>query len=310
MKHRAVLLAAAGLLAGCGAGEPEVALAERLPGSPTPPAADAPVCRAVEAGRPLPDEARESSGLAQSRRDPSLFWTHNDAGSGPDLFAVDADGRLATRVAVQGAEAADWEDLESGPCDAGDCLYVGDIGDNDAERERITVYRVPEPGVGATTSARAEALHARFPDGPRDSEGLFLLPSGDLFVVTKGRRGPVELYRYPSPLRPGRTATLERVRELFPEPESGDDRVTGATASPDGRWVAIRSYRTLYLYPAAELVGGGPVEPTEVDLGPLGEAQGESVAISADGTIWTTSEAGGKKERPLRFRLQCTFPGR
>ena len=310
MKQALITTAAAAvILAGCGAGEPEVALAERAAESAPEAAGDAPVCRVADAGQPLPDEVRESSGLAQSRRDPSLFWTHNDAGNGPDLFALDASGRLVRQVRVAGAESTDWEDIESAPCDAGACLFVGDIGDNDAERERITVYRVPEPQDGAVETAPAEALHARFPDGPRDAESLFVLPSGDLFVVTKGRRGPVELYRFPAPQHPGATATLERVRELFPEPEDGDDRVTGATASPDGRWVGIRTYRTLYLYPADALVGGGSAEPTPVDLTPLGQEQGESVVISADGTVTMTSESEDEDGRPRWSRLQCTFPG-
>lgn len=203
---------------------------------------------------------------------------------------------------------ADWEDMEAGACDAGACLYIGDIGDNGADRERITIYRVPEPDPGASETSRVAALHARFPDDARDAEGLFLLPSGELFVVTKGRRGAVELYRYPSPQRPGQTVVLERVRELFPEPEDGDDRVTGATASPDGRWVGIRTYRNLYLYRAADLVGSGAAEPTVIDLSPLGEPQGEALAIAGDGTVWLSSEAENSRDQPRLARLQCTFP--
>jgi hypothetical protein len=298
--------AAAACLAGWVAGGPEPALAASAQaGAPAP---DDPVCRVADAGRPLPDEVKETSGLAQSRRDPELFWTHNDAGNVPELFAVDAGGRLVERVRVVGAELVDWEDIESGPCDAGDCLYVADTGDNDAERERITVYRIPEPAAGAAATAAAEAFYARYPDGEWDAESLFVLPTGDVFLVTKGRHGPIALYRYPAPQRPGETVTLERVTELFPQPGDEADRVTAATASPDGRWVAIRSYRRLYLYPAAGLVGGGAVEPTVVDLTPLGEAQGESVVIAADGTVWLTSEAESKGERPRWSRLQCTFP--
>lgn len=292
---------------GCGDADPEGALANGAP-STVGSAPTVPACRVADVGQPLPGEVRESSGLAPSRRAPDLFWTLNDAGNDPDLFAVDGSGRLVERVRVTGAELKDWEALESGPCDAGTCLYVGDIGDNDAERERITVYRVAEPERGASESERAQALHARFPDGPRDAESLFALPGGDLFVVTKGRRGPVELYRFPSPQEPGETAALELVRQIFPEPENEEDRVTGAASSPDGRWVGIRTYRSLFLYPAAQLVGGGAAEPTVVDLGPLRQQQGESVAISEDGTVWLTSEAGSEEGHPRLSRLQCSFP--
>jgi hypothetical protein len=295
-------------LAGCGSAEPEVALADRAPDATAAPAAGPPVCRVAEAGQELPEEVRESSGLAQSRRDPGLFWTHNDANNDPELFAVSADGRLVERVKVAGAELVDWEDIEAGPCEGGSCLYVSDTGDNDGERQEVVIYRIPEPDGGATASAPAEALRARYPDGARDAESMFALPSGDLFLVTKGRRGPIALYRYPAPQRPGEVVTLERVRQLFPEPEDKDDRVTGATASPDGRWVGIRSYRNLYLYRASDLVGGGEAEPTVVDLEPLGEEQGESVVIAGDGSVWMTSEAENKDAHPSLSRLQCTFP--
>jgi hypothetical protein len=311
MRHVFMVVAVAlGGLVGCSASTPDVALVQRATKVEPSSTALAPACRVAEAGQPLPAAVRESSGLAQSRRDPGVFWTHNDAGNEPDLFAVDAEGRFTQRVHVVGAEAADWEDLESGPCDAGACLFVGDIGDNNASRDLITVYRLPEPTPGSREARGADPLHARYPDGPRDAESLFLLPSGELFVVTKGRHGAVGLYRYPAPQRPGQTITLEHVRDLFPAPENQADRVTGATASPDGRWVGIRSYRTLYLYPATELVGGGPVAPAVVDLEPLGEAQGESVTISSDGSVRLSSEAEKKDQVPTWSRIQCSFPAR
>src|SRR5690606_35790762 len=101
------------------------------------------------------------------------------------------------------------------------------------------ILRVPEPEAGSTETATPVTLRARYPGGPRDAESLFAGPDGDLFVVTKGREGPVELFRYPSPHRPGETVTLEVIGQLLPRPSDSDDRVTAATTSPDGRWAAI-----------------------------------------------------------------------
>jgi hypothetical protein len=260
--------------------------------------------------RALPGEVRETSGLARSRSAPHVLWTHNDAGGEPVLFAVDTAGALLARVRVEGATHVDWEDMDAGPCEAGTCLYVGDTGDNDGERSSVTIYTLPEPPVGGASpppGARATAYPARYPDGRWDSEAFFVLPSGDVYLVTKGRRGPIALYRYPAPLRAGATATLERVRELWPEPKSEDGRVTAASASPDGRWVAIRTYRTLWLFPADRLVGTGPLEPAAVDLAPLREPQGEAVALGGDGTVWLTSEAAKKRAAPVLSRMACSL---
>jgi hypothetical protein len=201
----------------------------------------------------------------------------------------------------------DWEDVALAPCPAGgDCLYVADIGDNDAERPSVTVYRVPEPAPGATVSASAEAIRLRYPDGPHDAEALFVL-GGAIHVVTKGESGPIAIYRAPASASAGAETTLERVRELSPGKVDRPLRVTGADASADGRWVVMRTLESASIYPAAELAGSGALTPRRVDLEGLDEKQGEGIAFAPDGSLVVTSE-GGKKKSPATFaRLACTL---
>jgi hypothetical protein len=264
------------------------------------------VCTASGAPRPLDGEIHESSGVAVSRAHAGIFWTHNDSGE-PLLYAVDADGRTAGRVRITGAQVEDWEDVALGLCPAGgDCLYVADIGDNDARRPAVTVYRVPEPAPGATASAAADAIRLRYPDGSHDAEALFVL-GGAIHVVTKGESGPIAVYRAPSSAGPGAETTLERVRELSPGKVDRPRRITGADASADGRWVVMRTLESASIYPAAGLAGSGALEAREVDLKGLDEAQGEGIAFAPDGSLVVTSE-GGKKKSPATFaRLACTL---
>jgi len=245
--------------------------------------------------------------LARSAEQSALLWTHNDRGNNPVLIATDEQGRLVQQVSVR-ASAEDWEDLESATCGEGTCLYIGDIGDNDDEREEIAVHVVAEPEPGVAQVSPELTIRARFPDGPRDAESLFVLPGGDVFIVTKGRRHDVSLYRSPIPQIPSETVTLTHVRMLFPEPQDDDDRVTAASSTPDGRWVGIRTYRTLYIYEAGALVSDRPVAPTEIDLEPLAEAQGEGLAMEDDGTVWLSSEAANRRSRAALNRLSCVFP--
>src|SRR5687767_5426116 len=74
----------------------------------------------------------ESSGLIASRRNPDLYWTHNDSGDLPLIFAFDRTGRSRGVWSVSGAYAYDWEDIAYGPGPEPDrhYLYIGDIGDN------------------------------------------------------------------------------------------------------------------------------------------------------------------------------------
>ncbi|MBR9989409.1 MAG: hypothetical protein KFH98_06605 [Gemmatimonadetes bacterium] len=257
---------------------------------------------------PLPQEVAETSGLARSGRDADLFWTHNDRGNDPVLFAIDSRGEIVQRVRVTGVEMTDWEDLESAPCGEETCLYVADIGDNDSDRDGISVLRIVEPAAEATEVTPAEILRARFPDGARDAEALFTDGAGLLHVINKGDAEDIAIYRWPAPGQDGGTVTLERLRVLFPEPGNGDDRVTAATAMPGSSWMVARTYRSLYFYPLAALLGGEAVEPTVVDLSMLSEAQGESVVLSDGGDVWVSSEAERRGQRPVWSQLRCTLP--
>jgi hypothetical protein len=82
-------------------------------------------------------ELPEGSGVALSRQSPGRLWAHNDSGE-PALVALDTNGGVAGRVRVSGAKVEDWEAIAVGPCASGDCIDVGDIGDNDAGRSSIT----------------------------------------------------------------------------------------------------------------------------------------------------------------------------
>lgn len=263
----------------------------------------------VEKELALPAGVGESSGLAAGRRSPGIFWTHNDSGGEPVVFAVDAAGNLLGIVRVTGAANRDWEDAAAGPCPAGDCLYLADTGNNNARRDQPepVLWRIPEPAPTDSASAPAERFRARFPRGSPDTEAVFVLPDGGVYLITKGNREPVELYRWPTPLQAGAPQPLERVRQLAPEPDQPGDRVTGAAASPDGRWVAVRTYATLALYRTADLLGsGGPA--LEMDLTPLGQSQGEAVALRDGGVVMLTSEGSSRYLPGTGALLACALP--
>ena len=238
----------------------------------------------------------EASGVAVSGRDRGLLWTLNDSGE-PQLFGFDASGQ-STRVAVIGGELRDWEDLAIANCSSGACLYIADIGDNRGSRKHITIYRVPEPARGSAATAAAEAFHAIYPDHPHDAEAL-IVTTHQLFIVTK--EVPPRLYRFPAPLRPGATVTLQLMRSL-----NERIRITGAAVSPDGRWVALRSNRTLLIYRTEDLSGGR--DPIRIDLTSLKEPQGEGIAFGGGNQLYLVSEAGKGAAGGMLLQLNCALP--
>ena len=270
------------------------------------------ICRVARQGVSLPEDVREASGAALDPRAPEVFWTHGDSGADPVLYAIAGDGELAGRVVVTGARNRDWEDVAIGPCPGGDCVYVGDVGNNTAGTNRgggsreLVLYRAPLPLPTDSTTRPAEVFRARFPGGGRDTEAMFVTADGGVYLVNKGQSDDIELWRWPLPLQPG-PVDLVRVRVLAPEPEQPGDAVTGAGASRDGKWVALRTYGRLALYRTADLLGsGGPA--FSMDLAPLGEPQGEGVAMRSDGTVLLTSESGEGALPGRAAWLQCPLP--
>ena len=245
----------------------------------------------------------ESSGLALSRRVPGRLWTHNDSGK-PILFALDARGAVTGRLEVRGATVEDWEAIAVGSCGTGSCLYIGDIGDNNASRKRITIYRLPEPEAASGTAAVADVFHATYPDGPHDAEALLIGGDGRLHIVTKGEKGPVGIYRFPSQLKPGTTAQLERVGAPSSKP-GAQSRITDGAISPDGQWAVLRTRSSLTFYRASDLLAGHWRAATRLDLASLKEPQGEGVALANDTSVFLAGEGGGKGQAGTFARFAC-----
>lgn len=298
----AVSLAALVLCASCERGQAD----DEAPADTAQAAAPGQTCRIARQSVALPADVSESSGVAFDPRAEGVFWTHGDSGADPVIFAFAADGRPAAQVVVAGARNRDWEDVAAGPCPGGDCLYLGDIGNNTSRDREAVLYRVPLPALGDSTTRLAEQFRARFPGGGRDAEAMFVTVDGGVYIINKGQHDQIELWRWPTPLQPG-PVDLVRVRTLAPEPGSPAEAVTGAGASQDGRWVAVRTYSRLLLYRTADLLGSG--QPAfSMDLIPLGEPQGEGVAMRADGTVLLTSESGGHGLAAQAAWLQCPLP--
>src|SRR5688572_20641063 len=238
----------------------------------------------------------EASGLVASRITPGRLWAHNDSGK-PEIFALDAKGNVTGRVSLSGAALEDWEAMASGPCGNGTCLYIADIGDNNANRREIIIYRVPEPAKAGGSAHVDGVFRASYPDGAHDAEALLAAPDGTLYIVTKGETGHVALYRFPRDAKTGSTARLELVgAPISKRTSSPEARITDGAISPDGEWAVLRTLTSLTFYRAADFFKGDFRGARRVDLKSLGEAQGEGVAFGPSNTVYVAGEGGGKSQ--------------
>ena len=253
----------------------------------------------------------ESSGVAASRRNPGILWTHNDSGGKPLLYAVDREGNTAAVFRVRGAKARDWEDMAygPGPRGGGQFLYIGDIGDNQGRRTDCVVYRVPEPKVVArpgtqgapqATDAPTVPVPFRYPDGPQNAEALLVHPrTGVVYIVTKAVGGVAGVYRFP--LQAARTrggVAKQRLAKVGTVRITGEahffpNLVTGGDIAPDGRRVVLCTYAAAYewtLPPGAKTFDAiWKTRPARIALPAL--PQCEAVCYTPDGkALIVTSE--------------------
>jgi hypothetical protein len=255
-------------------------------------------------------EIDESSGLVAAQLT-GVYWTHNDSGDGPFIYAIDEIGASRGVWRVGGAENHDWEDIAAGPGPdtSKRYLYIGDIGDNDDNRKGLIVYRISEPTItdnDAATSRQnprvtesAEVIRLRFPDGKHDAETLMVHPkSGDLYIVTKVALENAVVYKAAAPLPLDKQIVMTRLNELDLRNLVGG-AVTGGDISPDGRRVALCDYLQGYeaTLPATsnnfDDIWKQPM--IALDLGK--RKQGESIAYRLDGKALLATSEG--KHSPL-----------
>ena len=196
---------------------------------------------------------RESSGLQASRRYPGIFWTHNDSGKPPFLFAIREDGAYVRGFQLFGANPIDWEDL--GMDNAGN-LYIADTGIDGLRRTHVAIHRVPEPNPFRIKGARVNKTWLlRFPDIRHDVEAFFVWNNFG-YLVTKVRTNDVVgIYRYPLSSR-ARSILLQKVTDI-----DVTAQVTAADITPDGQKLALLTEEGPYSFLINGDVSQAPFAP-------------------------------------------------
>jgi len=271
----------------------------------------------------LPEAVHEASGLAVSRRDPGLFWTHEDSGGEPVLEAIAADGASRGRVRVSGVRRnVDWEDISSFELDGKAWLLIADTGDNRARRGDCSLLVVEEPEPARLAPQREIVVPVSwripviYPDGPRDVEAVAVDAAENRVYLLAKRTTPHGLYVLPlRPTPPGRPMPpMERIGELpaFPSAEGAQAMLpipfgmyraqpTGMDFSADGSAAVIVTYGDVMVYPRRRDERWiDALARTPIRLESHGLPQAEGVGFSADGrAILVVGE--GKAAPVLRY---------
>lgn len=250
----------------------------------------------IDAGTVNTSAVNEASGLAASRRNPRVWWTHNDSGSPNVIHALTDRGRHLGVYTITGLAARDWEDMAAGPgpVEGTSYLYIGNIGDNSAVYDLKYIGRVPEPLVDAAqaptnaTVAGVETITFRYSNGQRDAETLMVDPwTRDLYIVSKRETNLAYVFQLPYPQPTSGITTAQLVATL------GFSGAVGGDIAPDGASIAIKTYAQVYLWCRAvtqTIAQALAAAPATVPY--TAEPQGEAVAWRADGAAYYTLSEG------------------
>lgn len=229
---------------------------------------------------------------------PGILWVHNDGAKG-GLFAISTNGTLLASFRLS-TQVTDLEDIAIGPGPAGPTsyLYLGDIGDNDQQRSLIKIYRFPEPDMDSVvrpkqniTITEFETINLKYPGKNHDAEALLVDPqNGDLFIVTKEKKGAQVYGAKKEILRPGPPVQLTLLKEI------ACAQISAGDISPDGTEILLRREERAWYWvrQPGETVAGALSHPPQSALviGPPTEPNGESITFSVDASGYYTLSEG------------------
>ncbi len=234
----------------------------------------------------LPGQIDEASGMVDSRSQPGNVWIQQDSGSPAELALLGYDGKVKGKISIPNFANRDWEELAGGPGpkEGTNYLYIGEIGDNNAEHVICQIYRLPEPVNLQTPITQVDRINFRYPDGPRDAEAMFVDPqTKDIYIISK-REPNVRLYRLPYPQNVNEVTVLQAYGELPSFGQGLTGYVTGAAISPDGNEIMLRTYTTIYYWKrnADQSIADALQNGNSRQLPYRVEPQGEAVCFDKD----------------------------
>ena len=254
----------------------------------------------------------EASGLAAGITSPGVLYVQNDSGDSARFFALDAHaGSTRATYEVPGATNVDWEDLAVAPDRRGvPSVWLADLGDNEAQRGEVQIYRVDEPHVstGNRSTGPPDVWRLRYPSGAVDAEGLAVGPDGAGYVFTKSLLGATAVYAVPRAPDPAHVQQLRQIGTIQfaltgtaggPNPV-GQLTATGAALSRDGSLLAVRTYTDAYLWRVTNGDVAAALRAAPVRLALPRQPQGEGITIDA-GRLVIDSEQVGSTVYSLRI---------
>ncbi|RKD91350.1 T9SS type A sorting domain-containing protein [Mangrovibacterium diazotrophicum] len=245
----------------------------------------------------LPEKVQETSGIELTGK--NEVWTLNDSGGAAELYLCDTLGNLVRTVKINDAENHDWEDITQD--DQGN-FYIGDMGNNNNDRENLRIYKIPNPSSTTASSVDAEKIkftyedQTKFPPGDDnlnyDCEAIIWYNS-NIYLFTKNRSIPIKTSVYRIPDQPGeyvakKLATFDTAGSNTNETDIYSYWITSADISPNGKQLALLSHDRIWVFYnfSDDNFFGGDYKVYELET----STQKESICFADNSTLYLTDE--------------------
>lgn len=233
----------------------------------------------------------ECSALVKPDPDFDIYYTLNDSGCKPEVFAINEKGELLDKKTIPNAINKDWEELVfykdslQNPH-----LVIGDMGNNRNRRKDLCLYNYD---VNKNTSSKhlfSYADQQQFPPVKDsldfDCEAFFIRDSSYYFISKNRGKGAVKLYQLSQDTA---AHTAQIIQDL-----SFKGMVTGCSISKDAAGeekIAVLLYGRIFLFHITDSSGGIQFVPYGVIKFPSG-GQSEGICWFNENELRVTNERG------------------
>jgi hypothetical protein len=191
---------------------------------------------------------KESSGLACSKKNNTVLWTHNDSGHMPIIYAMSDRGKELGTFFLEDVISRDWEDMASFSLNGQPYILVADSGDNFGIFNTYTLSIFKEPDLRHRSPSALSPqwqINYRFADNKSyDVEAVAVDVSRNRIILLTKRTAQALIFEIP--------LKTESVDNIIVAEQVGEfEDIVHPTAmdiTADGSTMIILTYGRIHLF--------------------------------------------------------------